>query len=75
MNVKTSQEMLQHIKQLPWTERLWLVAQVLQEMTREEPPDETRQSLRSLHGLWQGFTISDEDISQARQEMWGRFVN
>lgn len=75
MNAKTSQEMLQNIKQLPWTERLWLVSQVLQEMAQEDPPAETRQPLRSLHGLWQGFTITEEDISQARQEMWGRFAN
>jgi hypothetical protein len=75
MNAKTSQEILQHIKQLPWTERLWLVTQVLQEMTLEEAHTETCQPLRSLYGLWQGFSIAEEDITQARQEMWTRFAN
>lgn len=29
--------------------------------------------LRSLEGLWQGFDVSEDDISQARKEMWGSF--
>ncbi len=29
--------------------------------------------LRSLAGLWQGFEVSEEDIAQARREMWGTF--
>ena len=29
------------------------------------------QSLRSLLGLWQGFTVTEEDIAEVRQEMWG----
>ena len=31
------------------------------------------QPLRSLLGLWQGFTVTDEDIAEARQEMWSNF--
>ncbi|HEY83746.1 MAG TPA: hypothetical protein G4N96_01345 [Chloroflexi bacterium] len=31
------------------------------------------QPLHSLLGLWQGFTISEEDITEARREMWGNF--
>jgi hypothetical protein len=26
-----------------------------------------------LGGLWHGVTISDEDIAEARREMWSRF--
>lgn len=31
--------------------------------------------LRSLRGLWAGtgFEIREEDIAQARREMWGNF--
>lgn len=29
--------------------------------------------LRSLYGLWQGVNISEQDIADARQEMWGNF--
>jgi len=30
---------------------------------------------KSLHGLWagQGISISEEDIAEARKEMWGNF--
>lgn len=27
----------------------------------------------ALGGLWQGIHISDEDIAEARREMWGNF--
>jgi hypothetical protein len=27
----------------------------------------------ALGGLWQGLTITDEDISTVRQEMWQKF--
>jgi hypothetical protein len=28
----------------------------------------------SLGGLWKGSSISDEEIADARREMWGRFA-
>ena len=28
---------------------------------------------RSFYGIWPDANISDEDIAQARQEMWGDF--
>jgi hypothetical protein len=36
---------------------------------------ETRTPLRSLEGLWadSGISISEEDVTEARREMWGRF--
>jgi hypothetical protein len=37
--------------------------------------DPQRGPLRSLYGLWkdQGISISEEDIAEARKEMWGSF--
>ena len=34
-----------------------------------------KKPLRSLRGLWKNFDIqvTDEDIADARREMWGRF--
>lgn len=29
--------------------------------------------LKPLLGLWRGFTISEEDITEARHELWGNF--
>jgi len=42
--------------------------------TLEVPPDEQAE-VRPLEGLWAdlGFTITEEDIAQARREMWGNF--
>ena len=36
---------------------------------------EPRAKLKSARGLWKnlGFTISEEDIAQARKDMWGNF--
>jgi mRNA-degrading endonuclease RelE of RelBE toxin-antitoxin system len=35
----------------------------------------SKKPLRSLHGLWKDFQIhiTDEDIAEARSEMWGKF--
>jgi hypothetical protein len=30
--------------------------------------------LRSLYGLWQGFTVTEADITEARRELWGQFA-
>lgn len=37
--------------------------------TKQKPP------LKSLRGLWKdfGISISEEDIAEARKEMWGNF--
>lgn len=34
---------------------------------------ESPKPLRSLYGLWRGFSITEEDIAKARHEMWGNF--
>ena len=28
---------------------------------------------KNLEGLWEGVSISSEDIEEARREMWGKF--
>lgn len=35
----------------------------------------TRPKLKSIRGLWKdlGISISEEDIAEARKEMWGNF--
>jgi hypothetical protein len=37
--------------------------------------DSTRKTLRSLEGLWADLNIeiTEEDIAEARREMWGNF--
>lgn len=70
----TSKELLRYAKKLPLREQLQLAEKILASLARQlpqEPPQ--KQPLRSLLGLWQGFTISEEEITQARREMWGDF--
>ncbi len=57
--------------QLSWRERLRLVERILNTIEQQLPTSmATTKPLRSLYGLWQGFSISEEDISHARREMW-----
>lgn len=39
------------------------------------PPDEPPYKPVALGGLWEGFRISDEDVSDVRREMWGRLAD
>lgn len=38
-------------------------------------PAPSRPKMKNARGLWKGLgiTISDEDIAEARKEMWGNF--
>jgi hypothetical protein len=48
------------------------------EVLREQLQRETRVAVKDgklivrLGGLWKGVGITEEDIAEARQEMWGR---
>ncbi len=65
------QQVLEKLRELPLQKQEEVLAYIsrLQEKTRKHP------SRRSLAGLWAdlGVNVSEEDISQARQEMWGNF--
>ncbi len=49
-----------------------LVEQVTAALEDDPSPTEKRPN-RSLRGLWAGVSISEEDIAEARREMWGNF--
>lgn len=52
-------------------DKVRLVEQVMATLERElETAPKPR---RSLLGLWEGVSISAEDIDEARREMWGNF--
>lgn len=42
-------------------------------LLRVKANSKSAQPLRSLQGLWNGVSISAEDIDEARREMWGNF--
>ncbi len=61
--------------QLSWRERLRMVERILNSIEQQFTISiETTKPLRSLYGLWRGFSVSEEDIPQARKEMWGAFA-
>jgi hypothetical protein len=64
------QQVLEKLRELPLQKQEEVLAYIsrLQEKTRRRPR-------RSLAGLWAdlGVNVSEEDICQARQEMWGNF--
>jgi hypothetical protein len=48
---------------------------VLEFVSSLKEADGPKQPLKSLRGLWKSYNIniSDEDIAEARREMWGNF--
>ena len=49
--------------------------EVLKFVESLKPAGDTRKPLRSLEGLWADLDIdiTEEDIAEARREMWGKF--
>lgn len=45
----------------------------LQYKLDQHPPQPTPYKPVALGGLWEGVTITDEDIAEVRREMWGDF--
>ena len=71
----TLQDVIDWINQQSLTERLTLIQQIFASLAKPLPSPATKiKPLRSLYGLWRGFSISAEDIAQARREMWGEFA-
>jgi hypothetical protein len=70
----TTYQLLNQVKLLPPQEQLKLAQQILAEVMLTMPKmTQSKPVKRSLLGLWRGFKVTDDDISQARQEMWGNF--
>lgn len=64
------QQVIQKLRQLP-PEKQQKVLDFVDSLHEESGPVE----LRSLEGLWADLdiNITEEDIAQARKEMWGNF--
>ena len=45
----------------------------LQYRLDRHPPQQTPYKPVALGGLWEGVTITEEDIAEVRREMWGNF--
>jgi hypothetical protein len=65
-------EVMELVEALSPLERVRLVERVMttleHELTRQDYAEK-----RSLLGLWQGTTVTEQDIDEARKDMWGSF--
>ena len=53
-------------------EKVRLVEQIMATLEQDLSQNEN-QPKHSLYGIWSEVDISSEDISEARDEMWGKF--
>ena len=51
-------------------EKVRLVEHVMNSLKKDIEPKQPR---KLLYGLWQGVTLSSEEIDEARKEIWGNF--
>jgi hypothetical protein len=68
------QEIEKQISELSLEDQLYLMeklARNVREKTSQIIEKET--SFQGLGGLWKGVEFSEEDIAEARREMWGTF--
>ncbi len=68
----TFDQVLELAEQLPPTDQARLIEQLAPRIARVLAAAQPSQR-ESLRGLWQGVDITDEDIAEARREMWASF--
>lgn len=54
-------------------ERIQLIEDIAETLKQEIVEDQPRKARRSLAGLWEGVSVSAEDIDEARREMMKNF--
>ena len=71
-NAVTFEEVLQSAKRLSLVDKVRLIEQIAPQIEREITA--TRPTPRqSFRGMWKGVDITERDIEEVRQEMWGNF--
>jgi hypothetical protein len=71
-NEMTLEQALAVVRQLSAADKARLIERIVPDIERElEAARPTPR--KSLRGLWRGLDITEEDIAEARREMWGRF--
>ncbi|MBI4631320.1 MAG: hypothetical protein HY740_06310 [Chloroflexi bacterium] len=80
----TQKDILQWVSQLSVQEQVQVAEKILANVskglsaritTSTRPKKKIARKRPSPYGMWKdsGFTITDEDIAEARKEMWGNF--
>jgi len=68
----TLEEVLHLAMQLPVLDKVRLVERIAPAIERDFQAAQPTPR-KSLRGLWKGLNITEEDIAEARREMWGDF--
>jgi hypothetical protein len=69
-NTVTLEEALVVVRQLSPVDKARLIEHIVPDIERELKAVHPSRR-QSLLGLWQGLDISEDDIKEARREMWG----
>lgn len=70
--VVTLEEALDLVKQLSPLDKARLIERIVPDIERELKAARSTPR-KSLRGLWRGLDITEEEIAEARREMWGNF--
>jgi hypothetical protein len=70
--VVTLEEALDLVKQLSPVDKARLIKRIVPDIERELQVAKPAPR-KSLRGLWRGLDITEEEIAEARREMWGNF--
>ena len=68
----TLEQVLDVVKQLSLLDKVRLIERIAPQIERELQVAQSTPR-KSLRGLWQGLDITEDDIAQARREMWSNF--
>ncbi|NER33512.1 MAG: hypothetical protein F6J93_05505 [Oscillatoria sp. SIO1A7] len=68
----TLEEVVKLANQLCAVDKLSLIEQIAPQIKRELHGVSPKKP-KSLRGLWRGLDITEQDIAEARQQMWGNF--
>ena len=70
--VVTLEEALDLVKQLSPLDKVRLIERLVPDIERELKAARPTPR-KSLRGLWRGLNITEEEIAEARREMWSNF--
>ncbi len=70
--VVTLEEALDLVKQLSPVDKARLIERIVPDIERDLKAARPTPH-KSLCGLWRGLDITEEEIAEARREMWGNF--
>jgi hypothetical protein len=68
----TLEEIVDLTKQLSLRDKVRLIERIAPQIERELAGATSKPRV-SLRGLWQGARVTEEEISEARREMWADF--